>query len=90
MHSTIKRACLGIHHLIVVLWKVGDDHFEWMQQCQGARRGKMQVGSHMVIQNMERQLPPCSGNTNLSAEVIDSLPSNKLLVGGDTFLRPHS
>jgi len=87
---TVKRACLGIHHLIVVLWKVGDDHFEGMQQCQGARRGEVQVCSHMVVQNVQRQLPPCSSNANLPAEVINPLQSNNLSGETDTFLMPHS
>lgn len=90
MHSKVSRACLGIHHLTMVLWKIGDDHFEGMQHCQGARRGEMQVCSHVVLKNVEGQLPPCSGNTDLSAEVVDSLQSNKLSAGTDTFLRPHS
>lgn len=87
---TVRRACLGIHHLIVVLWKVGDDHSERMQHCQGARGGEVQVCAHMVVQNVEGQLPPCPGNANLSAEVVNPLQNNNLSVGMNTFLRPNS
>ena len=74
----------------MVLWKVDDDHSEGMQQRQGARRGEVQVCSHMVVQNMEGQLPPCPGNANLSAEVVDALQSNILSVGTDDCFMRHS
>ena len=89
VHSTVKRACLGVHHLIVVLWKVGDDHFEGMQHCQGASRGEVQVCAHVVVQNVEGQLPPCPGNANLSAEVVNPLQSNNLPGGTDNCFMPH-
>lgn len=90
---TVKRACLGIHHLIVVLWKVGNDHSEGMQHCHGAGRGEMQVCSHMVVQNVQGQLPPCPSNANLSAEVVNPLQSSNMSVGTDNINKifiPHS
>ena len=65
--------CLCIHHLQVVFWQVGDDHFEGVQDRQGARGGEVQVCPDVEIQNVQWQLSTCSGDAYLPAEVVDTL-----------------
>ena len=68
-----KGTCLCIHHLQVVSWQVGDDYPEGVQDRQGPRGGEVQVRPHVVIQNVQWQLPTCPRDAYLPAEVVDAL-----------------
>lgn len=57
----------------MVFRQVGDDHFEGVQHGQGAGGGEVQVPPHVVVQDVQRQLPARAGDPNLPAEVVHAL-----------------